>query len=162
MFETALIACQSLALALPAAWLAIGVFDNIRHPELNGSVTAQVMDMRRMREEFPEDFARVAHRAITSAAIQRALFRVLVCAELAVMLALWIAVLALLWAFLSGGDAATARALALVAATGFTAIWAGFLIVGNYFCYWYCHEGAQNTHFQMTLWGLGTAIFMGL
>ena len=55
----------------------------------------------------------------------------------------------------------TARALALLGATLFTAIWIGFLVAGNYFCYWFCHEWGQNTHYQMTIWGIGTMIFLG-
>ena len=50
--------------------------------------------------------------------------------------------------------------IALFGATAFVAIWSGFLVVGNYFSYWFCHEGAQNTHYQMTLWGLATAILL--
>lgn len=162
MYDTALILCQTIALALPAAWLTIGVAENIRHPSLNGTITAQVMEMRRMRAEYPEDFARVAHRAVTVPRLQRLAFRVVVVAELVVVVALWAGVLGLAGALVGGLAVSGARALALIAATGFTAIWAGFLIGGNYFCYWYCHEGAQNTHYQMTLWGLGTAIFVAM
>lgn len=53
-----------------------------------------------------------------------------------------------------------ARMLAAWGATDFTSVWAAFLIVGNYFCYWFGHEGAQNTHFPLTLWALGTVILL--
>ena len=54
----------------------------------------------------------------------------------------------------------TARAIALFAATGFTAIWGAFLVAGNHFSYHFGHEGSQNTHFQMTLWGMANMIFI--
>ncbi len=53
-----------------------------------------------------------------------------------------------------------ARSAALLGALGFTSIWSAFLIGGNHFAYWYCHEVAQNTHFQMSIWGVGTMIFL--
>ena len=65
-------------------------------------------------------------------------------------------------AFLGLAEPETGRAVAMVGALCFTAIWAGFLVVGNYFCYWYCHEAGQNTHFQMTLWGMANMIFLTL
>ncbi|MFL2786550.1 MAG: DUF2165 family protein [Paracoccaceae bacterium] len=36
------------------------------------------------------------------------------------------------------------------------------MIAGNWFCYWFCHEGAQNTHFQMTLWGMATMVLIAI
>jgi hypothetical protein len=40
--------------------------------------------------------------------------------------------------------------------------WAGFLIGGNYFCYWYSHFPGQSTHFQLVLWGTATMIFLAM
>ncbi|MEM8592512.1 MAG: DUF2165 family protein, partial [Pseudomonadota bacterium] len=53
-------------------------------------------------------------------------------------------------------------AVGAVAATGFGAvsvvffasIWAGFIIGGNYFAYWYCHQWAQMNHFSLLFWAL--------
>ena len=50
--------------------------------------------------------------------------------------------------------------IALTGALLFTCVWAGFLGLGNYFCYWFCHEAGQNTHYQMTLWGMANMIFL--
>ncbi|MEL6889123.1 MAG: DUF2165 family protein, partial [Pseudomonadota bacterium] len=68
----------------------------------------------------------------------------------------------LLMALMGTGTVAGGRSIAMIGAMAFTAVWAGFLIVGNHFCYWFCHEGAQNTHYQMTLWGVGTMVLLGL
>ena len=118
------------------------------------------MALERMREEHPEEFARVAHRAVENRALQKLAFQFVVFAELFVFLVLAAAVVAFLMALVGTGASETARDIALLGATMFTAIWSGFLVVGNYFCYWYCHEGGQNTHDQMTLWGMANIILI--
>ncbi|WP_299371035.1 DUF2165 family protein [uncultured Tateyamaria sp.] len=160
--ETTLLAAQALATALIAAWLTLGVRDNILHPAVNETYTAEVMEMTRMRVDYPDAFAHVAHRAITNRTLQRWAFRAVVTAELLATLVLWAGTLLLALAALGATGQDLARSLALSGAMLFTAVWAGFLIVGNHFCYWFCHEGAQNTHYQMTLWGVGTMILLAL
>lgn len=160
--ETTLLAAQTLATGLIAAWLTLGVRDNILHPAVNETYTAEVMAMSRMRDEFPEAFAPVAHRAVTNRTLQLWAFRVVVGAELLATLVLWAGVVAFLMAIVGTGTTDTGRSIALMGAMLFTSVWAGFLIVGNYFCYWFCHEGAQNTHYQMTLWGIATMILIAL
>lgn len=160
--EIVLTAAQTLGTGLIGAWLALGVRDNILYPSVNETYTAAVFEMARMKEEYPDEYAHVAHRAITDRGLQKWAFRIVVLAELLTTLVLFAGVTALLMALLGVGSIATGRIVAMIGAMMFTAIWAGFLIVGNHFCYWLCHEGAQNTHYQMTLWGLGTMILVGL
>ena len=157
-----LIAAQALATGLVASWLTLGVRDNILHPSVNETYTAEVMEMSRMKAEYPEAFAHVAHRAVTNRKFQQAAFRIVVAAELIATLVLWAGVIGLIMALVGTGTADTGRSIALAGTMLFTAVWAGFLIVGNHFCYWFCHEGAQNTHYQMTLWGVGTMILLAL
>jgi len=149
-----------VACGLIAAWLITGVWDNIAYPGNNETYTAEVMSMKRMRDMYPDEYARVAHRAVNSRSLQQLAFRIVVVAELAgaVVLSVGTALLALAALGLAG--AAFALDVAMLGAVIFTAVWGGFLVVGNYFCYWFCHEGAQNTHYQMTLWGLGTLILL--
>ena len=153
---------QALATSLLASWLTLGVRDNILHPSVNETYTAEVLAMTRMKDAYPEEFGHVAHRAITSRALQRFAFRLIVGAELVATLVLWAGVIGLIMGLAGTGSVETGRAIAMAGAMLFTAIWAGFLIVGNHFCYWFCHEGAQNTHYQMTLWGVGTMILLAL
>jgi len=160
MLEQSILIAQTASVGLIAAWLTTGVVDNIRHPEINEAFTAQVMKMTRMKEGYPDEYAQVAHRAITSRSIQKLSFRLVVAAELMAALVLWAGVVALLMALAGVGSVETGKAVALLGATLFLLIWGGFLVVGNYFSYWFCHEGAQNTHYQMTLWGLGNMIFL--
>ncbi|MEX0340888.1 MAG: DUF2165 domain-containing protein [Arenibacterium sp.] len=160
MFELVVQLAQISLLTGIAAWLATGVYDNIVHPDNNEVFTAQVMAMERMKDEYPEQFANVAHRAITSRAVQKLAFRIVVLAEALACIVLWIGVAALFLGLFGAVELATARAIALLGATLFTAVWAGFLVVGNYFCYWFCHEAGQNTHYQMTLWGVGVMVFL--
>lgn len=162
MDATILLAVQGFATFLIAAWLTIGVWDNIIFPAINETYTAQVVSMERMRDEFPDEFAPVAHRAITNRRVQQLMFRSVVVAETAATVLLWLGVIATLMALIGTAGAETAKLMTLLGAAAFTGVWASFLIVGNYFCYWFCHEGAQNTHYQMTLWGLGTMIFVAL
>lgn len=158
--ETAILVAQICSTASLAAWLTTGVRDNIFKPMLNETYTAEVLSMQRMREEYPEAFAEVAHRAITDRKLQRLAFQLVVVMELLATLLLWIGSIALLMALVGTATTETARSLAVYGTTAFCAVWAGMLIVGNYFNYWFGHEGAQNTQFQLTLWGLGTAILL--
>lgn len=160
--ETTLIAAQALTTGLIAAWLTLGVRDNILHPSVNETYTAEVMDMTRMRQEYPEVFAHVAHRAIADRRTHQLAFRLVVIVEVVATLVLWCGVVALLMAIVGTGTVDTARVVAMVGAMLFTTVWAGFLIIGNHFSYWFCHEGAQSTHYQMTLWGVGTMILLAM
>lgn len=160
MFETVVLLAQILSLSALAAWLTTGVWDNILHPENNETFTAQVMEMVRMRDEYPAEYARVAHRAVSNRFVQNGLFRLVVLYETVATGVLWagIALLALAWA--GAVDMDLARAIALLGALMFTSIWAGFLVIGNYFCYWFCHYEGQTTHYLMTLWGMANMIFL--
>ncbi|MEL6886173.1 MAG: DUF2165 domain-containing protein [Pseudomonadota bacterium] len=160
--ETTILSAQALCTALVAAWLTLGVRDNILHPAVNETYTAEVMEMTRMRADYPDAFAHVSHRAVTNRSVQTWAFRLVVGLELVAALILWAGVVGLLMALAGTGTVDTARSIAMSGTMLFTAIWAGFLIVGNHFCYWFCHEGAQNTHYQMTLWGIGTMILLAL
>lgn len=155
-----LLIAQLVACGLIAAWLATGVWDNIMHPENNETYTAEVMEMARMREIYPVEYARIAHRAVTSRSLQQWAFRIVVIAETAAAVVLALGTVLLALAVIGVASAGFALGVALLGATMFTAVWGGFLVVGNYFSYWFCHEGAQNTHYQMTLWGLGTMILL--
>ncbi|WP_159089112.1 DUF2165 domain-containing protein [Tateyamaria sp. Alg231-49] len=158
--ETTILAAQALATSLIAAWLTLGVRDNILHPSVNETYTAEVMEMTRLKAEYPDAYAPLAHRAISDRRLQQLAFRLVVGVELLAAVVLWIGTVALLMGIAGTGSAETGRSIAIVGAMLFTGVWAGFLIVGNHFCYWFCHEGAQNTHYQMTLWGLGTLIIL--
>lgn len=157
-----LLLAQTCATGFLALWLTTGVWENLRHPQLNSAFTAEVLSMSRMREAYPQDYARVAHRRIDSPAMQTLLFRLIVGWECLALLALWIGTGAMAAALIGATPPDTARALALLGALLFSATWAGFLIAGNWFCYWFCHEGAQNTHFQMTLWGTATMVLLAI
>ncbi|RYG90319.1 DUF2165 family protein [Loktanella sp. IMCC34160] len=154
MFDTLLFVVAAVNLGFMAAWLTIGALENLFHPFLNETYTAQVMDMELMREEYPEAYVHVAHRRLTNPTVLKLVFRAIVAWELAAMLGLWIATGVCLAAAFGVGSPTTALEIGLVASTLFLATWAGFLVAGNYFCYWFGHEGGQNTHFQMLQWGL--------
>lgn len=160
MLDTVILIAQTVSIAAIAAWLATGVYDNIVYPLNNELYTAQVMSMERMKEEYPIEYERVAHRAIEDRTIQLIAFRTVVAVELIACVMLCVGVVALLMALVGTGSVEMGRSLALIGATLFTAVWAGFLVVGNYFCYWFSHEGGQNTHYQMTLWGTANIILL--
>ena len=162
MFETTILIAQAVSLATIAAWLSVGVYGNLRYPLNNELYTAQVMSMERLRTEYPDEFARVGHRAVTSRAVQLAAFRIAVAAELIATLTLAAAVVAFLMALAGTGSVETAKTIGLLGALFFTSIWAGFLIVGDYFSYWFCHEGTQATHYHMTFWGMANMIFLAV
>lgn len=158
--ETALLLAQIVATGSLACWLSTGVLDNLLHPTLNETYTAEVMSMTRLREDYPDAFKQVAQRAVTDRKRHILVFRIVVAAELIAAMLLWVGTAALLLCLMGFVADETSHAIATVGATAFLAIWSAFLIVGNYFSYWFCHEGAQNTHYQMTLWGLGVLILL--
>jgi len=160
MPQVLILLAQAAATAMPAAWLTLGLRDNIRHPDMNGAFVAEVMSMTRMRRDFPDAFHEVAGRAITNERIHKLAMRLVVVIEFAAVTLLWLGAAFLAASAFGLTTPQLARGMSLVGALAFTAIWAGFLIVGNHFCYWYCHEGAQTTHYHMTLWGLGIMIFL--
>ena len=57
-------------------------------------------------------------------------------------------------------DPEAARVVALLGVLGFTLIWSAFLVFGNWFLIWMCHEWAQSNHFQLLLWGIGTMLLL--
>lgn len=160
MLEQVVLLAQTVSVASIAAWLTLGVRDNILHPSVNETYTAQVMQMTRLREEYPKEYARLAHRAVTDRRVHALAFRLVVLVEITAALMLWIGVIGMCMAMAGTGSIEAGKSFSMIGALMFTTIWAAFLVIGNHFTYWFCHEGAQNTHFQMTLWGLGTMIFL--
>lgn len=137
----------ALMLAAPGFWLCVAVYDNWRAPALNRDLLRQVVRMELMERDYPDAFALVARRRLHSPRLIAALFALIrwvetLCAGLMLVAA---GMLALdpgaLW-------------LAQVAAVCFTLLWAGFIISGSWFCYWYCHPWGQVNHFLLMFWGL--------
>ncbi|SDD42851.1 DUF2165 family protein [Ruegeria marina] len=160
MLDQILLVTCAVNLAFMAAWLTVGAIENLFHSFLNETYTAEVMDMLRMREDYPEAYAHVSYRRLTNPRLRKGLFAFIVAWELLATLVLWLGAGAAAGAALSLVAVATALSLALVGVLLFCSVWAGFLIAGNYFCYWFGHEGGQNTHFHMLLWGLGNTLLI--
>jgi len=146
MIEAALVASLGL-------WMAVAVYDNWRHARLNREAVAMVMRFDLMAREFPEDFRLVAHRSIESEAVISLVFNAMRLAETVAALALSGAAVALALAGFGQLDADTARTAAMIATTFFILIWAGFIVGGNYFHYYYCHPWGQSNHFMFMYWG---------
>ncbi len=155
MAGTATLIAQSLLVGLQAAWLTLGAYTNLRHPRANGDLMAEVMTMRRVRQT-PALFAVLGGNRVENPAWHRRLFRLVVLAELLVALALLAGSLLLLLAAGGALAAGLARDVAILAVAGFTAIWGGFLVGGEWFHTWAGTPGLQQTHFFMTLWGVAT------
>ena len=144
---------EALMTGLIGLWMVTGALDNWRFPDLNRAAVATVLRMDRLAEQYPEEFAQVAHRRLTDDGVIRLLFRIVVLWESVAALLLCVGAALLALSGLFGADPATARAIALAGAMAFTANWAAFLIGGNYFCYYYCHFEGQFTHFLLVIWG---------
>lgn len=160
--ETVVLLCQTVSLCFPMLWLASGVRDNLLYPTVNETYTAMVMDMQLMREEYPEAYEKVAHRRVKNRGVQRGAFWLVVVWELLSTCVLCAGFTLMAAAVVGLGAVETARAVSMIGALMFTTTWAMFLVVGNHFCYWFGHEGAQNTHFQMTIWGVSTMVFLAV
>ena len=137
-----------------AVWMTVAVADNWRHPKLNEDAVAMVVRFDLMQEEFPEEFTPLAHRRIDDPRLIGLLFRAMRLAETIAAIALTIATLVLLGAAVGLTAIGVAQTIAIAATAFFVCIWAGFVIGGNYFAYWYCHQWAQSNHFMVMYWGL--------
>ena len=160
--EFTMLLIQTGAVLLLMSWLLTGVLENLFQPRINLEFTAEVLDMARMREAYPELYEQVAYRRIANPSVQKLLFWVIVCWETLSLIALGIGLVSLLGAMFMSTDPDVARQSALIGVFCFTSIWAGFLVAGNWFCYWFGHEGAQNTHFQLLQWGVLTLILLSI
>ncbi len=158
--ETVTLIAQIGATAFLAGWITAGVKDNIQHPEMNRALTSMVLRMERMEELYPEHFEIIKHRRIEDPRVQNLAYGFIVLCETAATILLWIGVGFLVSALAGGASLATGKAAAMIGALAFTSVWAGFLIFGNHFGYWYAHESAQNTHFQLVIWGVATMVFL--
>lgn len=144
---------QIVLTACLAAWMVSGVINNWLMPKLNESVVAMVMRFELMERDFPEDFEAVKHRRVHNPHLVRIVFLAMVLSE-TIAAILLVAGTLLQCAALFGGVAPdVANLVALMGALAFTVNWTGFLIGGEYFCYWYCHFGSQATHLMLAIWG---------
>lgn len=136
------------------SWMVVAVADNWRHPAMNRDALAMVLRLDLLAKEYPDVFAQLAHRRVEDERSIAAIFALVRWFETLAALMLLAATLALLTAAagLVAGGAATAAAV--TATLLFILIWSGFIIGGNYFCYWYCHGWAQANHFFLMIWGL--------
>lgn len=153
------LAASALLVAGQAAWLSIGVWDNIRHPRANRDDVAAVLALEALKD-WPELRAELAWRRVTNLRAIRLLFGAIVLAELVVALMLWLSAMALVGVLVGCVAADCAQALAILATAGFAALWLGFLIGGQWFYYWYGAYG-QKSHFLCLLWGLATLLVVG-
>lgn len=152
------IVIKALVCALPGAWLALGVLDNLRYPDINRSEVARVLRLEAL-DEWPEVRARVGHRRIENATVIRAAFVLIVLAELSASCLLLAGAIGLAGHGFGTWSLAPALTVAQGGALAFTCVWAGMLIGGQWFYYWYGEFG-QQTHFLAALWGLGTLVIL--
>ncbi|MEM1065518.1 MAG: DUF2165 family protein [Pseudomonadota bacterium] len=152
--ESLLLIVDAFLVAGLAIWMVVAVADNWRHPKLNEEAVAMVVRFDLMAEQFPDDFAPLAHRRIEDPRQIRLLFQAMRLAETVAAVALVAATLMLLGAAAGLAGVAPAKVSAIASVAYFACIWAGFVIGGNYFAYWYCHQWAQSNHFMVMFWGL--------
>ena len=58
--DTMIFIAQTLLTSYLALWLLLGLRDNILYPSLNGLLTTQVLQLERLKEEFPDGYGRGA------------------------------------------------------------------------------------------------------
>ena len=160
-FESVLFA-KSVAVALPAGWLALGVYNNVRFPVSNMGAVTGVLTLEGMREAFPDIEDAVMRRAINSPTLVAFLYWGIVLAEIVVTAGLLFSAACLLCASLGHIGGEQKLWLANLSVTGFTAIWGAFLVGGQWFSYWFNFAESQKTHFHMLQWGLLTLIFLNV
>lgn len=151
--DVLLLLVEAALVAGLGTWMAVAVADNWLNPRLNEEAVAKVLRFDLMLLEYPEDFLLVSHRRITDQRTIGRVFRLIRLSETVAALVLLASSALLVLAATGFVDATLASAAAIVSTTLFTLIWAGFLIGGNYFVYWYCHPWSQSNHFMLLFWG---------
>ena len=145
---------EAVLVAGLGVWMAVAVYDNWRHPALNREAVAMVMRFDLMERGYPDDFALVAHRKVSNPKIIDLAFQTIRLMETLAAVVLLVAAGMLVLAAFGGVLPVLATGLALAAVTFFSMIWAGFIVGGNYFHYYYCHQWGQSNHFMFMYWGL--------
>lgn len=152
--ESMLFLVDAALVAGLAVWMTVAVADNWRHPRMNEDAVAMVVRLDLMQQDYPNEFQLIAHRRIDDPTTIGWLFQLIRLVETIAALVLTLSTLLLGLAALGFVTPALATGTALLSVTLFTSIWAGFVIGGNYFAYWYCHQWAQSNHFMLVFWGL--------
>ncbi len=145
-----------------AAWMITGVYDNWRYPALNRASVKMVVQFELMAAEYPDEFAHLKHRRIENPRTIHKLYYLLVLSETTAAIALVVGTGLMVAGMAGAVPLDFARESAMIGALLFCINWIGFLVGGNYFAYWYCHFGAQATHFLLLLWGLGVIVLLAL
>jgi len=154
---------EALLVAAPGAWLALGAFENIRTPKANRDMVAEVLAVTRMKAELPDYYPLVSTHRVESPAIHRVVFACIVVVETLSAIAMLVGALALAGAALGLWPPGAPRAIAVIGTLGFTMVWSGFLVGGQWVHYWATHQDAQHTHFFLALWGVLTlGLLLGL
>ena len=151
--ETLTLLGQALLTAIPAAWIGIGVIENIRFPPVNGDLVTMVMRMDRVREERPEIYEKVKGNRIESPRIHSLSYAAIVGFELLATALLGLGALLLVLAAFGAAGEVFARGVAAAGALAFSLVWGGFLVGGQWFHYWAGWKDSQFTHFFLVLWG---------
>ena len=152
--DSLLLLVDAALLAGLSVWMSVAVADNWRHPKLNEEAVAMVLRFDLMAEQYPDDYKMLAHRRIEDRRTIRFLFQSMRLAETIAAALLVLATVSLLAAAVGLLTPLFSHGFAILSTTYFVCIWMGFVIGGNYFAYWYCHQWAQSNHFMVMYWGL--------
>ena len=158
--ETLALLAQSAVTACLAAWMVTAVKDNWLHPDINLEGVAMVMRFDRMARDYPEDYAKLAHRRVDDARTHRLVFRLILAFETVSAALLTIGALFLFLAAFGAAGLVIAKSVAVAGTVLFSCTWSGFVAGGNHFAYWYCHEAAQTTHMILVAWGFLATILL--
>ena len=151
--DTILFLLEAAMVAGLGTWMSVAVTDNWLHPKLNEDAVAMVVRIDLMSEQYPDDFRHIAHRRIDSPGTIRLLFRAMRLAETVAALGLLISAGLLVLAAFGVAPGMVATGAAVLSTAFFTLIWNGFIIGGNYFHYYFCHQWGQSNHFMFMYWG---------
>ena len=72
---------DALLVAALGGWIGIGALENIREPRLNADMVADVLAMRTMRREYPDQFALVGGNRVEDPGFHRFAFGAIVVGE---------------------------------------------------------------------------------
>ena len=153
---------QAGVVAFQAIWLSFAAYDNITHSAVNERGFGRVLRMDLVEKQDPEAFKELSGRRVLNPATEMALFKALVAGEAIVAVLLWLGALALLLSAFGVVGHSGAKALAMMAVLGFTAIWTSLLTGGLWFMDRVGMANAVMGHSFLLIWGTVTLAFLAL
>jgi len=140
-----------------AAWLTLAAANNVIDPRTNTHLLSEMMAMAELKRDAVLGQG-LLWRSVSSAALPRAILRLVIALQIGIVVLLWRA--AYLLGF--GEHGAAAVAAANLALGAFASLWFFFLCGGMWFGYWMKMPQVQQVHMMLLLVSLAAMALINI